>query len=136
MFSKDKSRSTRASGQVDTLIGAQVVIRGDVVFSGGLYIEGQVHGSICAEEGAQAVLTLAEHGVVEGEVRVPVVVVNGQLSGDVHAKERVELAAHARVQGNIYYRVIEMTAGAMVTGRLIHDEVPSLPVVAVVDERA
>lgn len=125
MFSKDKSRAARSHGQVDTLIGAQVVIRGDVTFSGGLYIEGQVHGTIRAEDGAQAVLTLAEHGMIEGEVKVPVVVINGQLSGDVHAAERVELAAHARVQGNIYYRVIEMAAGAMVTGRLIHDEVPA-----------
>lgn len=124
MFSKNKARTARSTGQVDTLIGAQVVIRGDVTFSGGLYIEGRVHGSIRADEGAQAVLTLAEHGMIEGEVNVPVVIVNGQLDGDVHAVERVELAAHARVQGNIHYRVIEMAAGAMFTGRLIHSEVP------------
>jgi len=134
MFSKDKARTARGSGQVDTLIGAQVLIRGDVTFSGGLYIEGRLHGSICAEEGAQAVLTLAERGIIEGEVKAPVVVINGQLAGDVHAAERVELAARARVQGNIYYRVIEIAAGAMVTGRLIHDEGPA-PAAAVAAEK-
>ena len=61
---------------------------------------------------------------VEGEVRAPVVVVCGQLRGDVHATERVELAANARVQGNIYYKVVEMAAGAMLTGRLIHADAP------------
>jgi cytoskeletal protein CcmA (bactofilin family) len=70
------------------------------------------------------VLSVAENGIVEGEVRAPVVVVCGQLRGDVHAAERVELHANARVQGNIYYKVVEMAAGAMLTGRLIHADAP------------
>jgi len=105
---------------VDTLIGAQVVIRGDLVFSGGLYIEGRIHGKVIAEEGAPAMVTLAEQGSIEGEVRAPVVIVNGQLDGDVHATERVELAPKARVHGNVHYQVVEMSAGAQLTGRLIH----------------
>lgn len=115
------SKSNRG-GQtvVDTLIGAQAVIRGDLSFSGGLYIEGRVVGKVVAEDGAQAVVTLAETGIVEGEIRAPVVIVNGKLTGDVHASERVELAANARVQGNVHYQVVEMSAGAQLTGRLIH----------------
>lgn len=105
---------------VDTLIGAQVVIRGDLTFSGGLYIEGRVVGKVIAEDGAQAVVTLAETGIVEGEIRAPVVVINGRLTGDVHASDKVELAANARVQGNVHYQVVEMSAGAQLTGRLIH----------------
>ncbi|MDZ4116783.1 MAG: cell shape determination protein CcmA [Gammaproteobacteria bacterium HGW-Gammaproteobacteria-6] len=123
MLGRNK-RSTSSSGQVDTLIGSQVSIRGDVTFSGGLYVEGRIHGAVCAEEGAKAILTLSEHGFIEGEVRVPVVIVNGQLDGDLYASDRIELGAHARVQGNIHYRVVEMAAGAMITGRLIHDELP------------
>lgn len=123
MLGRNKS-STGSSGQVDTLIGSQVSIRGDVTFSGGLYVEGRIHGAVCAEEGAKAILTLSEHGFIEGEVRVPVVIVNGQLDGDLYASDRIELGAHARVQGNIHYRVVEMAAGAMITGRLIHDELP------------
>ncbi len=73
-----------------------------------------------AEEGQPAILTLSDQGSIEGEVRAPVVVINGQLTGDVHAAERVELAANARVQGNVHYRVVEMSAGAQLTGRLIH----------------
>ena len=105
---------------IDTLIGPQVTIHGDLVFSGGLYVEGRIHGKVIAEEGERAVLTLAEQGRIEGEVQVPVVILNGELQGDVYAAERVELAAKARVLGNVHYKVVEMRAGAILTGRLIH----------------
>jgi len=107
-------------GAIDTLIGPQVTIRGDVVFSGGLYVEGHIHGKVVAEGGERAVLTLAEQGSIEGEVRAPVVVINGRMTGDVHADERIELATQARVQGNLHYKVVEMSAGAQLTGRLVH----------------
>jgi len=118
MFGNKSNRGDQTV--VDTLIGAQVVIRGDLVFSGGLYIEGRIQGKVIAEDGAPAMVTLAEQGSIEGEVRAPVVIINGQLTGDVHAAERVELAPKARVQGNVHYQVVEMSAGAQLTGRLIH----------------
>ena len=119
MFNKQKP-GPREGHAVDTLIGAQVTIRGDIEFSGGLYVEGRVIGKVSAAEGEPAVLMLAENGSIEGEVRAPVVLLDGRLDGDVHSAERVELAANARVQGNVHYRVVEMNAGAQLTGRLVH----------------
>lgn len=115
-----KNKPGLPEGQVDTLVGPQVVIHGDLQFSGGLYIEGRVVGRVIAEDGQKATLTLAEQGSIEGEVHAPVVVINGRLDGDVHAAERVELASKARVCGNVHYQVVEMAAGAVVTGRLLH----------------
>ncbi len=113
-------------GAIDTLIGPQVTIRGDVVFSGGLYVEGHIQGKVIAAAGERAVLTLAEQGSIDGEVQVPVVVINGRMTGDVHAHDRIELATKARVQGNLHYKVVEMSAGAQLTGRLVHaDAVPA-----------
>lgn len=112
-------------GAIDTLIGPQVTIRGDVVFSGGLYVEGHIQGKVIADAGERAVLTLAEQGSIEGEVQVPVVVINGRMTGDVHALERIELAPKARVQGNLHYKVVEMSAGAQLTGRLVHADAAS-----------
>jgi cytoskeletal protein CcmA (bactofilin family) len=112
------------SGTLETLVGPHAVIRGDIGFSGGLYVEGTIHGRVIADDGASAVLTIADNGTIEGEVRAPVVVINGRMNGDVHAGERIELAANARVNGNIHYKVVEMAAGAMVTGRLIHADTP------------
>lgn len=129
-----KSKTHHDGQAIDTLIGPQVTLHGDLVFSGGLYIEGRIHGKVIAEEGAHAVLTLAEQGRIEGEVQAPVVVINGELQGDVYASERIELATKARVQGNVHYKVVEMRAGATLTGRLIHvdAEVVAAPVATLV----
>ena len=120
----DKVKSSRNGHSVETLIGPRVQIRGDILFSGGLYVEGRILGKVVADEGEDAVVTVAQKGLIEGEVHAPVVVIAGQLNGDVHASERIELAPNARVQGNIYYKVVEMAAGAMITGRLIHADAP------------
>ena len=124
MFGDKNKTANPRNHSVETLIGPQVVIRGDVSFAGGLYVAGRIVGKVSAEDGAAAVLTIADGGQVEGEVRAPVVVICGQMTGDVHAGERIELASHARVTGNIYYKVVAMAAGAMITGRLIHADAP------------
>lgn len=123
-----KSKANQSTAQVETLIGPQVVIRGDLHFSGGLYIEGHIIGKVMAEDGQRATITLAEQGSIEGEVRAPVVVINGRVDGDVYA-ERAELAAKACVQGNIHYQVVEMLAGSVFTGRLIHADASDKPAV-------
>jgi len=119
-FGNSKARPARGGGSVDTLIGPSVVVRGDLRFSGGLYLEGQLFGRAIAEDGASAAITVANRGRVEGELHAPVVIINGTVVGDVHASERLELGAGARVEGSLFYTVVEMTAGASVTGRLVH----------------
>ncbi len=120
MLGMDKKSARNGTNTVETLIGPRVVIRGDVHFSGGLYVEGKIIGKISAEEGSSAVLTVAEQGVIEGEVHAPVVVIAGHLHGDIHAGDRVELAPSAKVHGNVHYKIVEMAAGATLTGRLLH----------------
>ena len=46
-------------------------------------------------------------------------VLKGTVRGDIHASERVVLEATARVEGNVYYGVIEMTLGAQIIGKLV-----------------
>jgi cytoskeletal protein CcmA (bactofilin family) len=117
MFGKG-SKSRIAT--IDTIVGAQTRLEGDVHFSGGLHVDGTIKGNIIADLGSEAVLTVSEQGSVEGEVRVPNLVLNGTVVGDVYASERVELASHARVTGNVYYKLIEMAMGAEVNGNLVH----------------
>lgn len=119
-----------AIGKIDTLIGDQTEITGDVRFTGGLHIDGTVKGNVIATNDSNAVLMLSEHGRIEGEVRVPNVVLNGAVTGDVHASERIELASKARVNGNVFYSLIEMAMGAEVNGNLVHRGVTN-PVTAV-----
>jgi len=124
MWSKRKNSK---SAKIDTLIGQHTELRGDVVFNGGLHVDGAIKGNILAEQDG-AVLSLSERGLVEGEVRVPNVVLNGSVVGDVYATEHIELAANARVTGNVYYKVIEMARGAEVNGNLVHRSDNSQPV--------
>jgi cytoskeletal protein CcmA (bactofilin family) len=113
---RKKIRTTK----IDTLIGNKTEMLGDVRFSGGLHVDGTVKGNVAAEDDAPSVLTLSESGTIEGEVRVPNVVLNGTVIGDVHARQHIELASNARITGNVYYSLIEMAMGAEVNGNLVH----------------
>ena len=117
MFGMGKKASC---SRIDTVIGAGTCLEGDLRFSGGLHIDGTVKGNIVAEPGSPAVLTVSEQGRIEGEIRVPNLVLNGAVEGDVHVSERVELAGHAKVTGNVYYALIEMAMGAEINGSLVH----------------
>ena len=114
-------KSKGVSTKVDTIIGQQTRIEGDIHFSGGLHIDGRIKGGVIAESGSGSVLTISEHGNIEGDVRVPTVILNGQVTGDVRSAERIELAAKAKVDGDVYYNLIEMAMGAAVNGSLVHN---------------
>lgn len=114
-----KSREKKTTARIDTLIGKSASVQGDVEFSGGLHIDGRVTGSVRTSSGAAGALSVSEHGVIEGSVEAPQVVVNGRVNGDIVASERVVLGAKARVQGNVHYGVIEMALGAEITGKLV-----------------
>lgn len=116
-----QNKKPKQTAHIDSLIGQNTEIHGDVIFSGGLHVDGTVKGSVIAEKGEDSVLTLSERGTIEGEVKVPNVVVNGSIIGDLHASGHVELAALARVHGNVYYSLIEMAMGAEVNGKLMHE---------------
>ena len=124
MFKRNSS-SDGMRGEVDTLIGRTTRINGDVTFAGGFHLDGQVNGNVRAEPGTTSVLSVSEHGSIEGSVEVPHVVLNGTVKGDIMAHERVELGAQARVNGNVCYGVIEMTIGASINGKLIHEPKPA-----------
>jgi len=117
MFGKKKKFS---SAKIDTLIGKNTIINGDLVFSGGLHIDGKIVGNVIAEEGSMAVLILSENGSIEGEVKVPNMVLNGKIVGDVFGSNRVELSHKSRINGSVYYNLIEMAIGAEVNGGLVH----------------
>jgi len=109
----------RRTAKIDSLIGQNTEISGDIVFVGGLHVDGKCKGNVAAKEPG-SLLTVSDQGLVEGEVKVPNVILNGHVIGDVYAVERIELASQARVTGNVYYNLIEMAIGAEVNGKLVH----------------
>ncbi len=126
-----KGNSSMAKTKLDkgvTLIAANTEVEGEVRFSNQLYINGCVKGNVIAEDDGDATLVVSEEGSVNGEIRVPNVVINGSVEGNVFARKRVELAAKAKVSGNVYYKLIEMQLGAMVDGQMIHEGDPGAKV--------
>ncbi len=116
--SKPKNGS---STRVDTLIGRQIELHGDLSFSGGVHVDGKICGNVSATtDDSSAVLVLSRHGAIEGEIRVPHLLVNGLVVGDIYATDSIELAASARITGNVYYNRIEIAMGAEVNGSLLH----------------
>lgn len=117
------ARSKRfKAAKVTTVVGHLTSISGDLVFSGGLHLDGRITGNVTGEPGSGSTLTVSEHGVIEGDVRVDNLILNGNVNGDVYASEHAELATDARVTGTVYYRLLEMAMGAEVNGKLVHDE--------------
>ena len=108
------------AAKVDTIIGQNTEIKGDLNFRGALLVDGVVKGNIKADEDSDSLLILNQEGLIEGEVTVPNVRLNGQIKGDVHAVGRVELVSQARIEGNVYYSLLEMEMGASINGNLVH----------------
>jgi cytoskeletal protein CcmA (bactofilin family) len=123
MFTRE-SRS-----RIDTLIGKGARINGDVEFVGGLHLDGQVLGSVRSDGAKDSTLTVSQGGYVEGPVEAATVLLDGSVKGDIRARERVVLGATARVEGDVYYGIIEMAVGAQIIGRLVRlaGEVPAAP---------
>jgi cytoskeletal protein CcmA (bactofilin family) len=119
MFWGSNKRKQSKHTRMDSLIGQNTRIIGNISFSGGLHIDGIVKGDVVADDDDSSVLTLSDRGTVEGDLRVSYVILNGVVIGDVHAPQHIELAPNARVEGNVYYNLIEMAMGAEVNGQLV-----------------
>lgn len=119
MFGKKENSMGFAAGST-TLISKSTEVVGDIHFNGNLEIEGTVRGSIYADADSDARVRVMEKGTVEGEIRVPTVVINGHIVGDVHSCKHIELAAKAVVEGNVHYHLIEMVKGSQVNGSLFY----------------
>jgi len=120
-------RKKRKHSVIDTLIGPNSRINGDLQFDGGCHIDGTVKGSVSADLDSSSAVSISEDGGVEGSVTVSYVVLNGIVRGDVYASQRVELGPTARVIGNVYYNLIEMAIGAEINGKLVHQPEGQVP---------
>lgn len=113
-------KTSKPNNRIDSLIGAGTSIEGNISFTGGLRIDGEVKGNVRAVEGQPGTLVVSEHARIDGEVSVSHLVVNGTVNGPIRSSEFLELQPRARVTGDVEYNTIEMHLGAVVQGRLVH----------------
>ena len=116
-----KPPTEKPCNTIDTLIGAKTDLKGDIVFSGGLRVDGKVRGNITAKGDGNSTLVLSENAVVTGNVTVPHIITNGSIKGNIRATERIELQPKAEINGDVYYKVIEMSLGAVINGNMVRE---------------
>lgn len=118
--SKEKSTVTPVD-TIDTLIGTGSILQGDLEFTGGLRVDGHIKGHVIAQDGNKGTIVLSETGVIEGDINVPHVVINGTVNGNIVSSGHVELQVNAKVTGDIHYKAVEMELGAILNGSLVSD---------------
>ena len=118
-------KTHKPQNRIDSLIGAGTTIAGDIVFSGGLRVDGDVKGNVRAVGDQPSMLVISEHARIEGEIDVSHLVINGTVIGPVRSGEFLELQTKARVTGDVEYNTLEMHLGSVVQGRLVHQGTPA-----------
>jgi cytoskeletal protein CcmA (bactofilin family) len=108
----------KAQPSIRSLIAQGSCIEGNLKFSDGLRIDGEVIGNICANEGSPSILVISESACVTGQIYADHVIINGRVMGPVHAAELLELQPKAKIQGDVAYKALEMHQGAVIFGQL------------------
>lgn len=107
--------------KIDTLIGTSAEIEGNIVFSGGLRIDGKVNGSVYGKQDSST-LIISENASVNGEINVTSAYIDGSVVGSVFASDYLELKSKANIMGDVNYASMEIHLGAIISGNLIHKE--------------
>jgi len=115
-----RKQTNKPQSRIDSLIGAGTKIEGNVSFTGGLRVDGEITGNVTAVSDQPSTLVLSEQAHIDGEIKVSHLVVNGAIKGPVFVEEFLELQSSSKVYGDIHYSTLEMHLGAIVEGRLVH----------------
>ena len=118
---RSKDKVSTPVETIDTLVGTGSILQGDLEFTGGLRVDGHIKGHVTAQDSNKGTLVLSETGVIEGDVNVPHVVVNGTVNGNIVSSGHVELQANSKITGDIHYKAVEMELGAILNGSLVSD---------------
>lgn len=103
---------------IKSLIAQGSCIEGNLKFTDGLRIDGEVIGNICANESSPSILVISESANVTGRISADHVIINGRVMGPVHALELLELQPKANIEGDVSYKALEMHQGAVIFGQL------------------
>lgn len=117
MFKKGQDiGSLLGGGKQDTaesIIGPSVHLEGNFNSSGNIVIGGSLAGSLTTSGNVR----IEEGAKVQATVQATNVFVAGEVRGDLHASEQLELAPSARVNGNVDTKVLSVSPGAILHGK-------------------
>ena len=107
-----------AQPPIKSLIAQGSRIEGNLRFTEGLRVDGEVFGDLRANPEQPSILVISEEAVVQGAIDADHVIINGSVKGAVNARELLELQPRARIEGDITYKALEMHQGAVISGQL------------------
>lgn len=104
----------------ESFVGRGAYFEGKLAFSGNVRVDGHLRGEIRGD----GTLVIGETGVVEATVLVRSLIVQGAATGQISAKERIEVGAQGRLEGSVAAPRLAVAEGALLTARVEMGEVP------------
>lgn len=103
---------------IKSLIAQGSRIEGNLIFTDGLRVDGEVTGDIRANTAQPSILVVSESATITGQIHADHVIINGTVRGPIYAAELLELQPKAKIEGDVYYKSLEMHQGAVISGKL------------------
>ena len=108
-------------GEINTLLGRGSEFEGKLTFEGTVRIDGKLKGEVFSDD----TLVVGEGAVVEAEIDVGEIIVQGTVIGNIRAKRAIELHAPGRVKGDITTPSLQIDKGVVFEGRSFMEGVTS-----------
>jgi cytoskeletal protein CcmA (bactofilin family) len=120
LFTKGNSKPSSPAEEVSAFLGKETAFEGKMTFEGVFRLDGKFHGEIF-ESGT---LIVGESAVVKGKVEANMIVINGLMEGEIHAKERVEINSTGKLYGNLFTPIIIINEGGILEGHCQMEQPP------------
>ncbi len=100
-------------GEITTLLGRGATFEGKLTFEGTVRIDGRFRGEVFSDD----VLVIGEGAIVEAEIDIGEVIIQGTVIGNVKAKRSIEIHAPGRVKGDLHTPSLQIDKGVVFEGR-------------------
>jgi cytoskeletal protein CcmA (bactofilin family) len=101
------------AGEITTLLGRGAVFEGKLTFEGTVRIDGRFKGEVFSDD----VLVIGDGALVEAQIEVGEVIIQGTVVGNIVAKRSIEIHAPGRVKGDLHTPSLQIDKGVVFEGR-------------------
>jgi len=121
---KDASPIITEGGPVSTVLGRETSFQGVMEFKKPLQINGHFEGELITD----GVVIIGEGAMVKANIRAGIVVVAGEVTGNIEARTRLEMMTSGKVYGNVKTAKLQIADGVVFDGNceMITDQAPKL----------
>jgi cytoskeletal protein CcmA (bactofilin family) len=102
-----------AMGEITTLLGRGATFEGKLTFDGTVRIDGRFKGEVFSDD----TLVIGEGAIVEAEIEIGEVIVQGTVVGNIKAARSIEIHAPGRVKGDLTTPSLQIDKGVVFEGR-------------------